>query len=66
MKKPEKDYFGYNITNHYVYGKTNLGIWTYMTPKNFWKYGIGLGTGLGKAYTKNNGKWEKNDIIPKE
>lgn len=57
---PEKDDYGYTITDRFVDGKTKQGYWAIMTPGNFRSYGINkFGKGLGQMYKRTKGKWIK-------
>jgi hypothetical protein len=57
---PGVDSFGKTIYDVFIDGKTTEGPWAFMTPLSFELYGMGLGTGLGQKYKKqDDGKWLK-------
>jgi hypothetical protein len=59
-RPPKVDDFGKTIYDIFIDGKTARGPWAFMTPLSFQFFGIGLGTGLGQKYKKqNDGKWLK-------
>ena len=49
---PEKDNFGDPITGVLIDGKTTMGPWALMTDASFRRYGVGLGTGKGQKYVR--------------
>jgi hypothetical protein len=55
------DDFGDMIAKEFIDGKTTLGPWGIMTPKNWRRHGIGrLGLGCGQRYEKQtDGRWMK-------
>ncbi len=58
---PPEDDFGHPITDCFVDGKTNKGPWALMAyPHTHSALGIGLGTGRGQLYEKQeDGRWLK-------
>lgn len=57
---PEEDHWGHAITKEFVDGKTKMGPWAFMAPQSFRLFGVGLGTGRGQRYQKQeDGQWVK-------
>ena len=49
---PSEDDFGDPITDEFIDGRTVSGSWAFMTPRNHYDRGVGLGTGRGQLYKK--------------
>ena len=47
------------ITDLFIDGKTARGSWGILCKKCHQLYGVGLGTGRGQQYEKQNGEWIK-------
>lgn len=60
------DDFGEPVKDFVIDGKTKQGSWAYMTPKNFWKHGTGIGNGMGQAYYYDGEQWNKTNIVPEK
>jgi hypothetical protein len=55
-----KDDFGLEIEDEFVDGRTFGGSWAIMTPRSHRKSGVGLGTGRGQRYERQeDGRWLK-------
>ena len=56
----EEDDFGAPITTTFVDGATKRGPWAIMSPASHVLHGVGLGTGRGQKYEKQDkGVWLK-------
>jgi hypothetical protein len=50
------------ITTEFVDGKTTVGPWANMCPQCFQRYGVGIGTGRGQRYVKQeDGRFMKTE-----
>lgn len=56
------DINGEPFLKEFVDGKTTMGPWANMCPQCFRDYGVGLGTGRGQKYEKqDDGRWMKTE-----
>lgn len=49
------------ITNVFIDGRTNFGPWANMCPECHKANGVGLGTGRGQKYERQNDSWIKTE-----
>ena len=49
----ELDDFGVKLGDVVYDGRTKMGPWAMMSQASFKKYGVGLGTGKGQKYRRN-------------
>ena len=47
------------INNVFIDGRTVYGPWANMCCERHSKFGVGLGTGKGQKYERDNGSWVK-------
>ena len=57
---PQEDDFGFPVIDEFIDGKTIMGPWAIMCPHSHAMNGVGLCTGLGQRYEKqDDGRWLK-------
>lgn len=54
------DDFKRTLFFEFIDGRTRMGPWAIMSPRSFAQYGVGLGTGRGQRYKRqDDGRWLK-------